>query len=240
MKTVYWAPWGNPDSYSEFFLSYDEPVRLPEDLKIRHNKENTSDNYFRCPAFVDSIKNTFLVNSPTSVNITIGDGYLRNNLPPDYSYDQRLFAVKQASCKNAHTIRYYANWIFFTEESLLIHSTPPYMHKTPVNNSGYYVPGSFDISQWFRPLEYAYQMWDNVDTFSVRANDPLMYVNFLTDEKVELKKFYLTKELYDLSMSCVRLKTYRRDRVLSKLYNIFSNSGIKSRILKEIKNNLIK
>jgi hypothetical protein len=82
-------------------------------------------------------------------------------------------------------------------------------------------------------------MWDNVDTFSVRANDPLMYVNFLTDEKVELKKFYLTKELYDLSMSCVRLKTYRRDRVLSKLYNMFSNSGIKNRILKEIKNNLI-
>jgi hypothetical protein len=66
-----------------------------------------------------------------------------------------------------------------------------------------------------------------------------MYANFLTDEKVELKKFYLTKELHDLSISCVRLKAYRRDRVLSKLYNIFSDSGIKNKILKEIKNNLI-
>ena len=239
MKTVYWAPWGEPASYSELFLAYDPPIRLPDDLKFRNNKENASDNYFRCPAFVDSIRNTFLFTSPSNVDITIGDGYLRNNLPQNVSYDQRLFTVKQASCRDAHTIRYYANWIFFSEESLVIHSTPPFMHRSPVNNTGYYVPGSFDISQWFRPLEYAYQMWDNVDTFSVRATDPLMYVNFLTDEKVELKKFYLTKELYDLSMSCVRLKTYRRDRVLSKLYNMFSTSGIKNRILKEIKNNLI-
>jgi hypothetical protein len=239
MKTVYWAPWGDPTTYSELFLAYDPPIKLTEDLKTRNNKENAADNYFRCPAFVDSIRNTFLFTSPSNVDITIGDGYLRNNLPQNVSYDQRLFTVKQASCRDAHTIRYYANWIFFSEDPLLIHSTPPFMHRSPVNNTGYYVPGSFDISQWFRPLEYAYQMWDNVDTFSVRATDPLMYVNFLTDEKVELKKFYLTKELYDLSMSCVRLKTYRRDRVLSKLYNMFSTSGIKNRILKEIKNNLI-
>ena len=118
-------------------------------------------------------------------------------------------------------------------------SMHPFMHNTPVSKYGFYVPGGFDISQWFRPLEYAFQMWENCNDFKISQNDPLMYVRFNTLEKVELKKFYLTPELFDLSMSCVRIKSYWRQRNLGKLYDIFTQSKIQKKIIEEIKKNLM-
>ena len=120
-----------------------------------------------------------------------------------------------------------------------MHNMHPYMHKTPVTDAGFYVPGRFDISQWFRPLEYAFQLHEGNTNFKVGQGDPLMYVNFKTNEKVKLQKFFLTEELLSLSMSCVRLKNTWKQRNLNKLYDIFKGSKIKNQLIKKIKENLI-
>jgi hypothetical protein len=73
----------------------------------------------------------------------------------------------------------------------------------------------------------------------VGQGDPLMYVNFKTNEKVKLQKFFLTEELLSLSMSCVRLKNTWKQRNLNKLYDIFKGSKIKNQLIKKIKENLI-
>lgn len=233
--TVYWAPWGR-SNYSEQFLSYMQPVKVLDDLAAKSNNQNKYDNFFKCPAFINSAKNTYLFTSPADSDISFTGNQMINHLSEN---TQPLTCLKAESMLNALTVRYNANWIFFCEEPLYIHATPPYLHKSTVSDYGFYVPGTYDISQWFRPLEYAFQLWEGSTRFKTVQDDPLLYIKFLTDEPVKLQKFYMTDEIYNLSMSCVRLKDYRREKNLFKLYEIFKSSRIKSRILKEINSNLL-
>lgn len=239
MKTVYWAAWDQKDMLNEMFLGYSDPVNVLQDLQSNMNKKNKMDNFLNCPAFTNQYKNTFLFSSPTNIDVSLNNQYVRNNIPPHIPFNERTFVYKQPSLLNSQTVKAAANWIFFCEDSLVMESMHPFMHNTPVSKYGFYVPGGFDISQWFRPLEYAFQMWEGCNDFKISQNDPLMYIRFNTLEKVELKKFYLTPELFDLSMSCVRLKSYWRQRNLGKLYDIFTRSKIQKKIIEEIKKNLM-
>jgi|TARA_R110002124_G_scaffold199059_5_gene365881 hypothetical protein len=239
MKTVYWAAWDNKDMLDEMFLGYSNPVNVLHDLQSNINKENKMDNFLNCPAFSNQYKNTFMLKSPTTIDVTFKDNYIRNNLPEHIPFNQKSFIYKQPSLVGAKTIKAAANWIFFSEDNLVMETMHPSMHNTPVSEYGYYVPGGFNISQWFRPIEYAFQMWEGCEKFKVNHNDPMMYVRFNTTERIELKKFTLSPKLFDMSMSCVRLKTYVRQRNLQKLYDIFTESKMRSQILKEIKENLM-
>lgn len=238
-KVVYWAPWDNPSCYAQRFLGYSEPINVLTDCLNKSNKDNKMDNFFSCPAFVNSVKNTFLFTSPGNCNVEFKEDYIIPKHSPNVPYDNNALVFKAPSMKNSYTIRFAAQWIFFSEDDLTIESQHPYLHKTQVSDYGFYVPGSMNISTWFRPLEYAFQCWEDVNKFKVSQNDPLMYVRFNTSENITLKKFYLTDELFNLSMSCVRLKDYWRERNLKKLYNIFEASKIRNKILKEIKLNIM-
>lgn len=236
--TVYYAVWGDPKLYGNSFLSNRDPYRLLEDIKSKKNIENKGDSFLLCPAFVNSVKNTYVFPSPLDIDCTFEpNGAIVNNLAQERVYDENTIVHKQNTLNNARTIKFKSDWIFFCEQELFIHSTPPFLHKSIVSQSGFYVPGTFDISSWFRPLEYAFQMWDNTDRFVTVQDDPLMYVNFLTDQPIKLQKFWLTPEIMELSMSCIRLKMYRREKNLLKLYDIFRASKIRNRILKLIKEN---
>lgn len=239
MKVVYWSPWDFKDMYNEMYLGYTDPINVFNDISKSINKENKMDNFLNCPAFVNSAKNTFLFTSPTNADLTFIDGHIKNNLPDHIPFNQRTFVFKSPSLLNARTVRLAANWIFFSEDDLEMESIHPYMHSSPVTDYGYYVPGSFNINKWFRPLEYAFQMKPNCDNFKVSQGDPLMYVKFNTKEKVELRKFHLSDKLFDMSMSCIRLKSYWRQRQLSKLYELFVNAKMNKSILNEIKKNLV-
>jgi len=237
--TVYWAPWGEQDHYADQFLSYQDPERLLDSIKQFKNEQNQLDNFLNCPAFTNSIKNTYMFKAPTNVNIRFTDKELINRLDPNKPFDPTIIRPKSPSLIGAATVQYKPSWVFFCEESLLLQSTPPYMHLHPMSSQGFMVPGSFDISNWFRPVESAIQLWPNRNEFQVDQDDPLLYVNFVSDQTVKLKKFYLTEEAYKIGMSCVRLKGYRYERSLSKLYNIFRAGKLKNKLLDEIKNNLL-
>jgi hypothetical protein len=68
--TVYYAVWGDPKLYGNSFLSYRDPYRLLEDTKSKKNVENKGDNFLLCPAFVNSIKNTYVFSSPLDIDCT--------------------------------------------------------------------------------------------------------------------------------------------------------------------------
>jgi len=236
MKTVYWAPWGHPSSeLAERFISYSDPVNVLQDLQLLNNKNNKQDNFLNCPAFVNQYKNTFMFKSPTFADIEIRG----NEIVGHNGTTNKHLITKQPSLINSHTIKVYANWIFFCEEELHMESMHPFMHRTTASNHGYYVPGGFDISQWFRPLEYAFQLFPDETKFKINQDEPMIYVRFNTTDRIQLKKFRLSQELFDHSISCVRLKDFWHQRNLKKLYEMFNQSRIKKNILKEIKNNIM-
>jgi len=236
MKTVYWSPFFASDEYPSIQLMYEAPDPLLSDLTNRRNKESSGDNWFQCHAFLGGVKNTFVLRIP--FDIAFGLDKELGVFPIDSDLENIKFvAMKQPSVTGAYTFTVRGNWIFWSEEPLVMTSSPAYYHKPVVD--GYYVGGSMDIGQWFRPIEGATQLNPSVNTVSIKRNDPIAYVKFETDEPVQLKRFYMTKELEELSWGCIKYKRYEPKRALPYLYDKFNKRGLNKIITREIKKNVV-
>ena len=242
MITIYWSPWYRDHKlYTENYLTHYEPVKVYTDLVKNKEECNIEDNFFNCHAFKNFCKNLYSLKNPYTVDLIYGhDGNAISRNPPKSGYDLAMTSrVKQPSIKNDLTINYSINWIFFADKPVHLQTLQPWMHKTEASKTSYYVPGTFDISKWFRPIETACQLFPGENTFKSIEGEPLIYANFLTDEPIILKKFYLTPELIDLSMSCTNLKYFKKFKSLNSLYKIFHKSLLQKKILKEIQKNII-
>lgn len=237
MKTVYWSPFFPIDDYPSVQLMYEEPDSLLVDLIARRNKKSNGDNWFQCHAFQASIKNTFILRSNFSATFAIDKDIGIIPMDVNAEYNSKFLARKQPSVIGAETFAAKGLWIFWSEEPMVISTTPAHYHK-PVFD-GYYIGGSFDIGKWFRTVEGAIQLNEGINTVSLNRNDPIAYVKFHSDEPIQLKRFYLTKELEELHWGCVHYKRYEPHRSLSYLYDKFNKRGLNKIITKEIKRNLV-
>lgn len=235
MKTIYWSPFFPSEQYPSVQLMYETPDPLLQDLLPRRNKEANGDNWFQCHAFLSSVKNTFVLRVPFDVAFGL-DNEL-GVFPIGLTENIKFVAMKQPSVVDAYTFAVRGNWIFWSEDSLEMTTSPAHYHK-PVFD-GYYIGGSFNINKWFRPIEGAIQLNKDINTVSLKRNDPVAYVKFVTEEPVELKRFYLTKELEELSWGCIRYKHYEAHRALPFLYDKFKRRGLDKIITREIKRNVV-
>ena len=239
MIDVYWSPWSNMDIYEGCNMIYDDPYPLAKYYNSLMEKNNLHDNFLKCPAHVNYTKNIFCLPQPFDIDVVIENGQLIDVAKNKASNLNHFYQMKAPSLVGKNTINIYSNWIFFSEEPLILESMPAFMHNTGLQNSGFYVPGTFDISKWFRPLEGAIQLWDGVTTIKCNAGDPLFYARFMTDEKIRLRRFNLTPEIREISKACMHVKRYKTIKNLDKLYEMFQNRGKHRQLLNLIEQNLV-
>jgi hypothetical protein len=236
MKTVYWSPFFPTEQYPSVQLMYESPDSLLGDLLVRRNKGTNGDNWFQCHAFLASVKNTFVLRIPFDIAFGIDDKLGVFPISGDLE-NMKFVAMKQPSVIDAHTFAIRGNWIFWSEDSLEMTTSPAYYHNKVLD--GYYIGGTMDIGKWFRPVEGATQLNVGTNTVSFNRNDPIAYVKFETSEPVQLKRFYLTKELEELSWGCIKYKKYEPRRALPYLYDKFNKTGINKIITREIRKNVV-
>ena len=83
-------------------------------------------------------------------------------------------------------------------------------------------------------------MWDNKGIFEIKENEPLFYVEFKTDRPIILKRFNMNNQLDKIARGSVfSSNLFGKGQTLLSRYVKFNNSGLRDKILKEIKNNLI-
>jgi len=215
---------------------YETPDPLLGDLLEKRNKEANGDNWFQCHAFLAGVKNTFVLRIPFDIAFGLDDELGVFPIGGDLE-NMKFVAIKQPSVIGAYTFAIRGNWIFWSEEPLIMTSSPAHYHKPVVD--GYYIGGSMDIGQWFRPIEGATQLNPSINTVSFKRNDPIAYVKFETNELVQLKRFYMTKELEELSWGCIKYKRYEPHRALPFLYDKFGKKGLNKIITREIKKNVV-
>jgi hypothetical protein len=237
MKTIYWSPFSIMEKYPTVQLLYETPDSLLQDLLPRRNKEANGDNWFQCHAFQASIKNTFILRQPFEIVFGLDNALGAFPIGSEYQARMEFIQKKQSSVINAHTVAIRGNWIFWSEEPLTITTSPAHYHKAVFD--GYYVGGSFDIGKWFRPIEGAIQLNEGVNTVYVKRSDPIAYVKFETNEPVELKRFYMTKELEELSWGCMEYKQHNSHKGLQYLYDKFTKRGLHSVVTQKIKKNVV-
>ena len=243
---IYWSPWYQAEEpYDDHFLTHYPLEKVYPDLLKNKNPRNVVDNFFNCHAFKSFCKNMYMVRAPYDVNWRFlpdpnGGGRVESINPNPNIIDNSFIAsIKQPSVNGSLTINYSCNWIFFADKPVQIQTFAPWMHDPEIYKTSYYVPGMYDISQWFRPFELALQMKPGQTTLKSYEGEPVVYVKFHTDEPIKVNKFYLTQSLINHSKSCMNLKRFKKFRNLKNLYQVFNNSFLRNRILKEIQENVI-
>jgi hypothetical protein len=226
------------DPSSLINMLVDSLVPVYNDLKKIENKEIDSiGSMYSCRSFLQYTKNMYLMKNPFNINVRIEKSKIFNF--GDRSLDN-LYLNRVMQTTNGHNLNYEPGYIFFSETPLEIEVLSPFMHKSNFCKNGYIVPGSYDISKWFRPVNPALQLYDNSDK-EVQSDkgDPLMYINFKTNENVRLKRFNITQEIENIMYATTAYKKYDSNRSLSYLYDKFIQSGLNKKTLRLIKENLI-
>ena len=237
---VYWADF----SQDGYFLNIKQPQKIIN--KNEFNNLPDLQNFFRCPAFLQTCKTTFNVLSPIDYDLHMGDDNFYST-----SLNQEFFEknVIGRSLEYRMATLLFAKYIFFTEsESCTMSYGDAYYSNSNFTKNASVMCGQFDIAKWFRPTDLSFFFKEKNGGFFIKENDPLFSVtfNFGNTKPVIFKKFIMTEKLFKYSNYVMGLKyhgfdtnKYKITEFFYEMYKIFNESKIKHLILKEIKNNLM-
>jgi len=224
--------------YSDYNMLYKEPLPLLPDLVTERGPENPHD-FFACPAFHRHSSNMFIVRSALDAYVGIRpEGFTA--LDEHSKLTGKLFSFLHSTRKGYRSILFDHRMLFFAEQPLMLSTYPAYMHRTEVQAKLFYVPGSYDISKWLRPLQGTYEIPETEQSIRIRDGDPLYYVKFETTEKIRLRRFQTIPELLAITHGCVHYKLFRPNSTLDRVYQAFTQAKLEKRVLKLIKENLLK
>ncbi len=242
---VYWAPEAILENEHQQVM-LDIALRpVMADIQKRRNKIFThglgnredphSNGYHLCTALHELTKNMFYIKAPFSVNIEFDD---LGKIKKDQSYSG-WFYNRASSLKNSNSADFDLCYMLFCEEPLEVSFTPPYLHQTSQPEYGYVSAVKWDISKWFRPFVLIYQLWEGKKNIYFEKDEPLAYLTFNTDRKIIFKEYKLNQTIINIANTCLRHKTIIPLEPMQKLYDRFVFTGIKKRLISEIKKNLI-
>ncbi len=248
--TVYWAPAPYTPEDDSWTQVYPEPVSLLSDLNKARNKDNKNKdakNMFACPSYIDAMKNVFVLKSAIDDTVKVPD-YLHDlNITPSeypsrYDSDSKLLTViaRETSIENHINIAYNLGWLMFADEPLEVRFTAPYFPASSPGEGAILSAGQMDIGQWYRDYEIEYHVPRGVDELVIKENQPLAYVQFMTDKKIVLKRYNLTPTLRNLASECAESGfRYGRFKTLKERYLTGKKSLLPQQVLTEIKKNII-
>ena len=235
---VYWWP-DEPD----WNMLYNDPINLLESMYEMKNKDSKKKSMFQCPAFSDKTKRTFFFTSPMDLE------YKYDFTDPENSYivptnENNPFiatSIRRAPTLNKQPLFELSLYFcFFSEEPLTASFTPPFLHNSNLMKQGVPATGSYDIGQWLRPYPLEIMLWNETGILKIKKNEPLFYVEFLTDRPINLRRVNGTETLKGYAKQGANSPSYIESKVpLFTRYETFKKTRMKDLIMKEINNNII-
>jgi hypothetical protein len=243
---VYWSPYSSADvkELGEWNLMYPDPVNLFDELIKRRTvdaKDRSPWSYLSCPAAAKRLKNTYVFKSSMSCRYYYDFTDPDNPIIQPQTEQYYQFEVRRKPVlEDGPVITLLIQHLFFSEESVEPLFGPPTMYRPEYQNYGTSIPGSFDVSKWFRPHVFEIQLWNKRGYLEIKEGEPLFAVEFTENRDIELKRFVCNNNLISYSNSCVQsTKMFGSFLPLVKKYDQFKKSQMDKLILKEIKNNLV-
>jgi hypothetical protein len=231
-KIVYWAPWFVSQENHHWNILFIEPQKLLNKVvdEIKSIDDDRLKGMIKCPAFSNLSKNTFYVENPITTEFNINDGKIKYT-------GENFYHCSLSQGKN--TFMYGLSYIFFSEDDLEILMTSPYFSETNYTNYAKLVPGKFNISKWFRPINLEMLLSNNRNYFKMKENEHMAYFSFLTNDNVELKRFELNETLRKISDTCSTVSDWWKNVPLLKRYDRFLKTKTNKLVMKEIKKQLV-
>lgn len=234
---VYWSDY-NPDNKKNWSILYEEPQSLYQHLLI--HKEDSNPSFFNCPSFINMSKNVFVIKSPIDCHYSfLNELKIKDQVPVINNSSLAAWISHPPSLKKNILFSLAYSFSFFCESEIEISLVPPFFQKNKIFEYGAVVPGKFNIGSWFRPVFLEFNLWENTKEFICNEGDPLAYIVFNTDEKINLIRYQNTDKLFKILSTLSDSAQWEPKVPLLKRYKRFKNSKLKNIILKEIKNNLV-
>lgn len=219
------------------------PVSLLSELKSPNSKLSVSKEWMhsgigmmRCPAFVKSIANTFVLKSPINYSFSWdkATGVFSSDMYSQQEFDEFIHIRNAAEGVLSFGTPHY---LFCAEEPLVMEVSHATYHNADLQKKTTYLGGSFDIGRHFRNTEAALALEDSC-TINIKENDPVCYVRFQTTEPVKLVPFFHTDTLMHIREQIFKAKNHCNPKPLHFWYDLHERI-YRKRLLKEIKDNLL-
>jgi hypothetical protein len=217
--TVNWMVCKEPYGLNTVAL---EPVPV-----LKYYAENNNADFKRCPAYINLLKNTFVILSPIDLKIDINAQELwANTVEPQYLPKELLRLRFDEGNSPPYTTfsLIIPKMVFTTEQDVMLELVDPFMEwerKNPVRVIG----GQFNIYKWVRPIECAYEANQNVFTYLIKRGEPLHYVRFYTNDPndiIALQRVEITTEIEEDIAENINIKSLIKNSSLEFLYNLRS------------------
>jgi hypothetical protein len=233
---VYWAPY---KLYSEqnYYYLYPKPKTLFAEIQELKDSNISNASMLACPAISQKFKNILVFRSG------VASSYYFDDLPSitqETPESVPAYVNRDSNLVNGPVFDLGVSYILFSDQNINAYFTPPFFHEPKYTKNVSPVPGEFDIGQWFRPYNLEVQCWSKFGNIKIEEGEPLFYVEIKTDKKINLKQFEITEKLISYARSNIDTTTiFGRGTSLADRYSRFKNIGMRERVLKEIKNNLL-
>lgn len=149
-----------------------------------------------------------------------------------------ILQPKKSDKPNHAFIQYNMNWQFFAEGSLDATTSLP-DEDTPVEGASF-EPETQDIGLWYTQLGLNYHIPLKSEVFDLKRGKPLFYIEFNTDQEVEMVRYNQNMALHNLAQEYYALKP-RYGRAFSEkelIEGIFA-AEMPRLVLSEIRKNLV-
>ncbi|NBW56981.1 hypothetical protein EBR43_04200 [bacterium] len=237
MNTIYWSVVDKDLSIIDF-----EPLQNIKDLSKEMNFHQKRSNFNLCPAYYLEAQKTYNILAPFDYELVFDS---ETKTVSSKKYNQNVFD-KMITVEDIDLgfVQFNIGYIFFTEQPCNMFSTAPYFTHSEFSSRVNFIPGSVDISRWFRNTSVAFMLKNQYNSIEFKKGDPLLSFkfDFFNNEKIEFKKFYISHVLthiLDTNMNSRLFNDKNLNTYLKKVYDKFTQSKIKTTILKEIKANLM-
>ena len=242
---VYWSPASFVNEDPQWNLLYSEPKNVYDNLISDTNGTSLA---IRCPATRNIMKNIYSLHSRIDDEFSLADANL-SEIEKDTSADQYslnldskcdLFRHRASSYPGYVNLSYNMSWLFFSDEPLKLRMSAPYYPTSSPVDGAMFAFGEFDIGQWFRHLTLDYQIPITAEKFSIKEGQPLAFLEFFTDKKINLHRFRTTTSITQLSKENMASPVrYGKRKTLEQRYEMFNKSGMREVVMSEIKKNLV-
>lgn len=197
------------------------------------------DELFQCPAFAQSLKNTFVYKCPYDLSVKYDEGKRYTIELPTYVLkdDHSEKRISKDGKENNHDIQLFnahGNRFLFASQSCEVTQEQPYFHNKDLTM----LSGSFNIGKWFRPMHPAVLNFGQKD-FNIKRGEALQYIKFPKDAKIEIRRTLIDKDLFTLAMGCGGYKNFVPKQKLEQLYKYFTATVNKKKLLKKLEQNRI-
>ena len=224
MTNIYYGPRHNHD----LKMFWEKLVPLSKSVISLH--DSIGDYTTRkCPAFMASMRNMYALPSPVDFVVMRREGdaplviagrqvWSQPTLNNDVPYDHIAQALVDGY------------FYLFSDKPVDVEQLPPYLHSSNI----YGISGRFDISTWFRSINFSSIVGEN---FFVKRGDPLMYLKFHTTNKIKLHTVQWPDEADRVCKRSTAIKEFIPNRPLSFSYSLFKRAKESDNLLRLARNN---